>query len=204
MSKNRNYTLEALRIACMCLITIIHFFSYSDILNSNLNNSFRVGFSILFSLSRCSVNIFFIISGFFLCKKDFSLNRIIKVYSQMLFASILSFVICVLLNIKEVDYLDLLKTIMPLLTNHYWFISVYIIVVIFSPAINLLIEKEEYVRIRKGILVGGGILTLYITLNPFIIGNTMIGGDHSLLWALFCYFIGGCISKYGINVKKEK
>ena len=159
MSKNRNYTLEALRIACMCLITIIHFFSYSDILNSNLNNSFRVGFSILFSLSRCSVNIFFIISGFFLCKKDFSFNRIIKVYSQMLFASILSFVICVLLNIKEVDYLDILKTIMPLLTNHYWFISVYIIVVIFSPAINLLIEKEKYVRIRKGILVGGGILT---------------------------------------------
>ena len=204
MSKNRNYTLEALRIACMCLITIIHFFSYSDILNSNLNNSFRVGFSILFSLSRCSVNIFFIISGFFLCKKDFSFNRIIKVYSQMLFASILSFVICVLLNIKEVDYLDILKTIMPLLTNHYWFISVYIIVVIFSPAINLLIEKEKYVRIRKGILVGGGILTLYITLNPFIIGNTMIGGDHSLLWALFCYFIGGCISKYGINIKKEK
>ena len=38
------------------------------------------------------------------------------------------------------------------------------------------VEKEEYVRIRKGILVGGGILTLYITLNPFIIGNTMIGG----------------------------
>ena len=32
----------------------------------------------------------------------------------------------------------------------------------------------------------------------------MIGGDHSLLWALFCYFIGGCISKYGINIKKEK
>ena len=52
--------------------------------------------------------------------------------------------------------------------------------------------------------MGGGILTLYITLNPFIIGNTIMGGDHSLLWALFCYFIGGCISKYGINIKKEK
>lgn len=204
MNKDRNYTLEVLRILCMCLITIIHFFSYSDILNSNLSNSFRVVFSILFALSRCSVNIFFIISGFFLCKKNFSFNRIIKVYSQMFFASILSLVVCILLNIKEIEFFDLLKTIMPLLTNHYWFISIYIIVVIFSPAINILIENGGYERIRKWIFLSGGILTLFITFNPFIVGDTMIGGDHSLLWAMFCYFIGGCISKYGINIKHNK
>lgn len=203
MVNNRNFAIDLLRITCMCLITIIHFFSYTSILSLNLSTGYRLVLSILFSLSRCAVNIFFIISGFYLVEKAFSIKRIMKVYSQVLFATLFTFVINLFVHFEPISIGRLFKSMAPVATFHYWFISIYIIVIIVSPVINMIINRGKPSDLKKYAIISGAVLTCYITLNPFIITESLIGGDHSLVWAIYCYFIGGCIKKCDVKVKNQ-
>ena len=203
MEKNRNSAIDILRIACIVLITIIHFFSYSNVLDLSLSTGYRLILSILFSLSRCAVNIFFMISGYYLVEKAFSIKRILKVYCQVLFATVFTFVINLFVHFESISIGRILKSIAPVATFHYWFISIYIIVIIVSPVINLIIDRGKPSDLKKYALISGAVLTCYITLNPFIITESLIGGDHSLVWAIFCYFIGGCIKKCDFKIKNE-
>lgn len=91
----RKSGIELLRIICMLMIIVLHAYVYGGInqLSNAQGGNFEVMSDFIWSFFRTPVNVFMIITGYFMSKDvlDFkkSYRRIPKVYATMLFYSIL-------------------------------------------------------------------------------------------------------------------
>lgn len=91
----RKSGIELLRIICMLMIIVLHAYAYGGIsqLSNAQGGNFEVMSDFIWSFFRTPVNVFMIITGYFMSKDvlDFkkSYRRIPKVYATMLFYSIL-------------------------------------------------------------------------------------------------------------------
>lgn len=91
----RKSGIELLRIICMLMIIVLHAYTYGGLnqLSNAQGGSFETTSDFIWSFFRTPVNVFMIITGYFMSKDvlDFkkSYRRIPKVYATMLFYSIL-------------------------------------------------------------------------------------------------------------------
>ena len=91
----RKSGIELLRIICMLMIIVLHVYTYGGLnqLSNAQGGRFEVMSDFMWSFFRTPVNVFMIITGYFMSKDvlDFkkSYRRIPKVYVTMLFYSIL-------------------------------------------------------------------------------------------------------------------
>lgn len=91
----RKSGIELLRIICMLMIIVLHAYTYGGLnqLSNAQGGNFEVMSDFIWSFFRTPVNVFMIITGYFMSKDvlDFkkSYRRIPKVYATMLFYSIL-------------------------------------------------------------------------------------------------------------------
>lgn len=91
----RKSGIELLRIVCMLMIIVLHAYTYGGLnqLSDSQGGSFEATSDFIWSFFRTPVNVFMIITGYFMSKDvlDFkkSYRRIPKVYATMLFYSII-------------------------------------------------------------------------------------------------------------------
>jgi surface polysaccharide O-acyltransferase-like enzyme len=77
--KERNYSLDLYRIICMFLITTIHIFGYSNIMDSVSYTDFNFYFiNFIKTLQSFSINGFVLISAYFLVNNKVSINSTVK------------------------------------------------------------------------------------------------------------------------------
>ena len=85
----RKSNFELLRIICMIMVVLLHSIGHSGIIyNTNIDSFNFIIFMILESISIVSVNVYILISGYFGISSNFKLDRIIRIYKQVLFYSI--------------------------------------------------------------------------------------------------------------------
>jgi hypothetical protein len=138
--RNRNSNIEILRIISMLFIVMGHFCDQGKIFDgaSGLNLFFLYFFGFG---ARISVNIFLLISVYFLVDREFNSMRIIKVYIETFFytACLTTFI---LLIGYEVGLLDIIKGFLPFCGRALWFISAYITLCFIAPFINKMLELD--------------------------------------------------------------
>lgn len=85
----RNYALDLLRILSMFMIVMLHSGSHGrTLLISEGLTPYSIWFHFVEALTICSVDVFVLISGYFLCTQQFKPSRIIKLYFAVVFYSI--------------------------------------------------------------------------------------------------------------------
>ncbi len=194
MKKERNSNIELLRIISMFLIVLSHYTVHNGINNYGLPigiNRFILEISALGNIGTIT---FILISGYFLIQaKNIKLEKILKLIIQIVFYSIIIYIMLVLLNKKEFSIIDFVKNCLPITFKRYWFASVYFILYMFTPFINKFLNnlsKNEYSKF------------IIINLIIFSILNTFTGQDYygnELIQFIIFYSIGGYISKYPNN-----
>lgn len=150
LDKQRNSTIELLRILCILMIVFMHlvgiWWDYCD-------NLFDKEFVIFVnSLCNCAVTIFMLISGYYGIR--FNLRKIVQFEMMVIFYSIL-FIFMQYSLIGGVGMKEMVKSVFPLLTSKYWFYTAYVIIFFVSPYIHLLVNflnKKEF-KILIGILL---------------------------------------------------
>lgn len=131
----------------MLMILLLHFISLTGILEkySGLSlGSFIVWF--LESLSFCAVNIYVIISGYFLVDSKFKFRKILKIWVEVIFYSLVLFVVSSMIT-ANFNGINFLKSTFPVILGNYWFVTVYIVLYLLSPFINKFIyslKKQQY------------------------------------------------------------
>ena len=82
MENKRLIGLDFIRVFAMIVVTSIHFVEYSDLIHEyNAIPAYnKVLISFLRSLFPLFVNLFVMLSGFLLCRKQFNLHRILKLW----------------------------------------------------------------------------------------------------------------------------
>ena len=160
----RRSGIELLRIIAMLIIILYHFCYYSgmqDIVatTETFRESFFDGIG---SFGRFGVAIFFIITGYFLCKRD-TAPKVKKKVWPIIRVALFYFLASVILSF--IFMRDSLKVSFPLQENgysynliaifsvDYWFISAFVLLMIFSPFIKEMLDKLSDKKITQLCLI---------------------------------------------------
>lgn len=133
---------------------------------------------------RISVNVFVIISSWYLVDKTFTFKRILSTWvSTLIYSAIVGGYFAFTLGNFEIFAFHLL----PISTNVIWFMRAYILMLLMTPVLNYLLEMPQ---LKKFLIILFAVFSIYKTLYP---GNVLDIGDWEVF--LFIYLITGYIKK---------
>lgn len=203
-NKKRDVNIDLLKILVMLMVMSLHYLSHQRFLTQyQLGSSMYFLSWFLYGVCVVSVDVFALITGYYLCGKTFSakklLDRIFEVLLSAQFCSVLIGCLCIFFFGEEISVGNLLYSFFPTLTNTNWFITAYVLLLIISPMLDRLATKiSESVYKRTLIL-----MFLFISVFPSISLQyrvmTKIESGVIVLFA-FLYLLGGYIRMYGCNI----
>lgn len=188
--------LDILRILACFGITMIHFQGYTSLLG--VVNEFSINGLLVYvfnALSRTSVNIFVIISGYFLVRSKFKWERVFLVAGETLCYSLLLFLIGIAFSLEKMSLSIVIKSFLPIISRHYWFATAYVVLYLVSPFVNKLVmslSKREYTTLILGAAL---LFSAWTTLLWFTEG-ALTAGKTGILWLIYMYLIGGYFRIY--------
>ena len=200
MIKQRNSNIELLRIISIIMITISHYSVHGVINDTFTGISLNKFLFEIMTLGNIGVIIFVIITGYYGVNqnKPFKLNKFVRILSQVLFYSLIIYLILMIMGIEPFSIKELLKSLLPITFKKYWFISGYIILYIFMPYINKFINSLSKKEFAKFILIDIAIFSiLHMITSQDYYGN-------ELIQMLLFYSIGAYLGKYKIYMLKSK
>lgn len=202
--KSTNF--EVLRILLMLMVVVLHACSYTGLLSNTQMPMFNQwGVWIIRSLAYVAVNCFVILNGYLMINKEFKLSRIIKVWLRVLIYSIIIFTILNIFTKCTYDgglVREIIKNLIPVTSNRYWFATSFIILQFITPILNRSltnISKREY-----HILLIIFLILFSILPNFYFIEDTyFVNSGYSFIWFCYLYSVGGYIKLYNFNFSKK-
>jgi surface polysaccharide O-acyltransferase-like enzyme len=206
LSKNqRNTNLELLRIISMFFIIAHHFVVHGmkgiDFVIMN-PNSYVLYFLAMFG--KIGVGIFVLISSYFMIESKFTLRKLLVLGGEVYFYSFLFLAIAIIfLNPEYMTIGTIGKSILPISHNGYWFITCFIVLMLFSPVLNQCIKKLSKNTLIKTILLAVLIWSIFPTIFPamtsYPVQTVFVGNNFQyspLIWFFVLYLIGSYIRLY--------
>lgn len=190
--KQRNFGLDILRIISMVMILTLHYLDKGGLLGKENNSNFYYIFYYwLEAVSIIAVNVYVLISGYFLVETEFKWKKVLKLWGEVIFYSITIYLILIIFGHKEIQIKELVKSFFPILTKEYWFVNVYLMMYILSPFMNKLIyslDKEQYRKLLVILIIGFSIYG--ILPSEYTFDST---GGYGIIWFVCLYLIAGYI-----------
>lgn len=181
--KVRQSNFELLRIICMILI-IAHHFSVHSVLSENASgfntfiyNAFAIG-------GKVAVNVFVLISGYFIVKSKFKLQKLLLLILQTLFYSFVIYMLFWMFGFYDFKLSEFSNYLFSFY-NQYWFMTNYLILYAFVPFLNKIIHNSNKKELMLLILIA-------IVLQSSIL-NVDLG---NFVWFCTLYLIAGYIRIY--------
>ena len=205
--KKRNYSIDLLRILSMFMIVCLHsmshggMYEFSDGLGGV--NLYSIWFHFEESICILGVDIFVLISGYFLVNQKFRLSKLYKIVIQTLFYSwLLLIVLLALRGNQNMGLRTIISAVLPVSYNEYWFVSAYVGMYILSPILNKLVRNVDFKCHLGVILLCVGYFSVWNTFIPYSepMGVNRLG--QSVAWFATLYLIGGYIRFYINKISK--
>ncbi|MBS5141811.1 MAG: acyltransferase family protein [Firmicutes bacterium] len=166
MKIERNSSIELLRILAIFGIVVMHTnaavmkecYGINQIWTQIENGVFNVG-----------VSVFVLISGFYGIRRN--KNKIVTLWTTVAFYSVVSAMVGYVLMGESVK--SLLTAAIPISTNRYWFISCYIILMLFAPYINRFIESTSQPHFTRLLVL----MSVVFLVSPTVLYYSVLGGQ---------------------------
>lgn len=198
MNNERLVQFEILRILAMFGVVINHVFNYGLL----IYDDFRVDASTISGflvwsilelmklMSLPSVNCYILISGYFLIEKtQFRLKGMWVVWSTTWFYAVGIYVLAVAIGIVPFSWNELRIHATPILSNSYWFVTSYIILLVLAPFLSWVLQKLSKRQYQIALVLGG------IACFQLLLGQ-LIMDDQQVLLFVYLFMIGGYIRRY--------
>lgn len=196
--KKREVNFELLRILCMYMIVIGHCLFHGRV-------TAKLGYGtvnyfldyLIQSFSVVHVNCFVMLAGYFAIDRGFQCERLLKLWRQILFYAISIWGVCVLFGSRfgiSVEWMDLVRAVLPISSKNYWFASVYFALMLVMPFAGMLVKqlsRKQY----QFLLV---ILAVVMSLNHMVFRVNVYGNyaGRELGWFLFLTLFAGYLKQY--------
>jgi hypothetical protein len=188
----RNSAFELLRIICILFVVAGHMWMGHKWNGTGTDEFIKLGLRPLFMVA---VNCFVLVSGWFgitlKWQKLWRLNTMTTFWTVVLAA--LAFV-C---GVHTLDIRHDILLLFPVLTKQYWFITVYFVLCILSPALNVLVEHLDKEAFRK-LLLYSFILFVLLPTIAFALNFNSITEDagYGIVNFMFLYLLGRYLRKH--------
>jgi len=201
-TKERNSSIELLRIISMLMILAYHFFSHGNFsFNIEKVSVERMWMLLVQSGGNMGVDAFVIISGYFLIGNTsslFNFKRIFKFWGQIFFYSFGFFLIFVIFGNAEFSFSGLLEALFPVSFPTWWFASTYFVLYLLHPFINKWLTALDKATFQKLLIL----FCICWSIIPTF--TTSSYQSNFLLWFIVLYSIGAYIKLYGLNERLNK
>lgn len=191
MEIKKNSNLELLRIISIWLIVAHHMVLHTGILNEVV--SFNRIIAQIYNIGAyIGVNAFFMITGWFCIEKQFRIERVLKVYRQAWIYSVVILIFFIIICPEMVSIKTVIKSILPVTFNSWWFVTAYIGMMLLSPFMNILIHAMS--KKQFCLLIGVSIIML-LGLHTF---TTQRPYFSNLAIACFYYLLSAGLKNFAI------
>lgn len=203
----RMANIEVLRLLAMMMVVSLHYLAKGEIL-PELTEPFSVKGHIawiLESFSIAAVDVYVLISGYFLVETGFRCKRIFSLVLQVVFYTCSIPVILVLTGVlprSEITFYNILQDIFPVNMLHYWFVSAYVLMFLFTPVLNAAVHVMKKRQLEAAIIVLLIMESLFKTVLPVRLSLDNLGYDA--YWFMVVYLIAAYIRLYGISFLEKK
>ena len=197
--KARNSNLELYRIIVMLMIVAHHYVVNSGLMEALQYSPLSPSSSAMLMFGgwgKIGINCFLLITGYFMCKSEFSWQKLLKLYLWIAFYSVLIYVIFVITGHEKLSLFRSLLTLWPLTEfTPNGFVSCFLMFYLFIPFLNLFLQHlkqkpHQYLIIL--LLVFYGVLP---TVPKIHIQFNYVS------WFIAIYIIAAYIRIYGLMPK---
>ena len=209
--KKRDANIELLRIVAMLMIITLHFNIHSKALLElgEPASSVQIFATVLEAIAITGVNVYVLISGYYLSSSKVRLSKVLLLILQVYFYTLLisgAMMFVGAYSVKPEDKLDrALRYLFPISSEHYWFVTAYVIMYVLAPVMNAAVNALKRKQLKAVII---GLLTWFCFIKsivPVKFGTDRMGYDFG--WFICLYLIAAYIRKYDIvlfrDVKKS-
>ena len=190
----RNSNIEFLRIISMMFIVLSHVCVHSgfdvSVMTVQINKLFiRWGV-----LGNLGVDIFVMISGYFLCERNFGLKQLIRLWTQVWTYSTLILLGCGVFMEYPLSVKRIISAFLPTIFAEYWFFTAYIVLMLITPLLN------EFIKYTSRSTYDKILLTLFVVwfAIPTISMQNMFSDEIPQF--IFLYLLGAYFKKYPENL----
>lgn len=199
--------IEVLRLLAMMMVVSLHYLAKGELLEKLTGPLSVKGHLawILESFSIAAVDVYVLISGYFLVETGFRCRRVISLVLQVMFYTCLLPVVLVaagILPVSEITFYNILQCIFPTNMLHYWFVSAYVLMFLFTPVLNAAVHGMKKRQLQIAIVILLIMESLSKTVIPVRLELDNLGYDA--YWFMVVYLIAAYIRLYGIPFLERK
>jgi len=199
--KKRIVSIELLRILAMMMVVMLHYLGKGSLLQELTGELTLNGYIawVLESLSVVAVNVYMLISGYFLVESGFKMSRLVELLCQVLFYTVFVPVILGglgIISLKDFTIYNILLNLLPIQMNQYWFVTAYVIMYLFSPVLSAAAKSMKKEQLKYTIL--GLLLFFSVSKTILPVELAIDNNGYDGLWFLCVFLAAAYIRLYGI------
>lgn len=190
--KTRDSNFELLRIILMLFIVMHHIIS--SVIAPGFSSK---GFACIDVIFHTAVIVFVLISGYF--GINLRIKALLSLILQVTFYSLLLTLLGVYV-FRLGSPIDIIKSLLPVSGNYYWFITVYVELLLLSPFVNKLLVHLSNQQYKSLIVILAFLIFWFGLLRKT---NISIDGKN-IVYFIFIYIVGGGIRRISLLDEKSK
>lgn len=189
---------ELLRILAMIFIMLVHVLNAGGMLGCATEQA-RKWHKLLYSFFTPAVNVFVLVSAYFMVTSKFKLKKYIYLWCQVAFFSVATYLSACLIY-GTFSYKTLIKYFFPIIQNKYWFFSAYFILMLLAPFINKMLHNLNKTELYSLCVILFVLAWLYMKQSVGAVFNLGVG--YSVFWFICLYIFAGTLRLHPLNIKK--
>ena len=198
----RDSNLELFRIITMILIIAHHYVVNSGLTSEILYKYPLSGGSVFLFLfgawGKIGINCFILITGYFMCKSNITMKKFVKLLAEVIFYSIVIYLIFVFTGVQEFSIIETVKVLIPTTTVATNFTGTFLLFYLCIPFLNILINNLTEKQHIYLLLTSSLIYILFGTVPFFSVTMNYVS------WYIVLYFISSYIRLYPKKIFNSK
>ncbi|MBO4981056.1 MAG: acyltransferase [Lachnospiraceae bacterium] len=206
--KPRMANLELLRCLAMMMVVVLHFLGKGNVLPDLMEPQLG-GTGMAAWLLECfcivAVNLYMMISGYFLCTSSFKPSRLLQLWLQVWVYSVGVGLLSCFLGIypaEEFSFHYLLTLVLPISMGHYWFLTAYVFLYLLLPLFGKTVQEMSKKQMQ--VVLGLLLFTFCILKSVLPARLEMDAKGYDCLWYLCVFLTAAYIRRFGAGILQKK
>lgn len=179
--------MELLRIVAMFVIVANHCVTHGRIPFPYDGWSFNRMMAHFLNNGQLGVSLFVLITGYFQCRSTFKFGKLARLWGQVVFYAFGLYLLFVLAGRTSFSASEVFRHAMPIVNRRYWFITAYVGMYLFSPALNAFLQSASPGLHLRTIAT----CVLLFSFVPMVLRSDPFGGSaRGVPWMCALYLTG--------------
>ncbi len=186
--RERNSTIEMLRIFSMILIVMSHCAVHGGVVSNEakISNWFYIG-------GEIGVAIFILISGYFMVDEKVSMKKMLRIIGEVWFYTVTIMFIYVFVGGNSITVNQMIANFFPISFGVNWFPPHYVWLMLLSPILNAFVNTSSK-KLLERMIFGGMVIC---SILPTLFDTVLLGGELTIFALL--YLMAAYVKRY-VNI----